>query len=479
MRATAKRREARISWLIGIILGVTLVKGALWSAAVPIWQAPDEPSHFAVVQFIAENGRLPRPSDDCISLEVRTSMRQSGMELVAFRPGGQQEFATGLDGPNEALLRAIPMQDRRTPNSHSTATTVPPLYYIIGAIMYRLVYGGNILTRLFAVRQVSVLLTAFTVWLAYRIARLTFPDQEQMWVTVPVLVSFHPMFTFIASVVNTDVLLVALSSWGTYVLLLVVKSGFTTRRAVALGLVIGLGILTKPQIWFLLPPLALVAALEFVQRRIVLRRLAFFFILIALVSLVVGGWSLVRNQLLNKNPFYAELRSNMTPQPDATLGEYLWVYEDRLTQDLFKSYWGRFGWLDTPLQTEVYHLLRIVVCIAAAGVIAYTAAWSRRRPSQTDWLLLVQAVYILTFLLGFVVPGFALYRQFGVHQPSQGRYFFAPLVCQMTLMAVGLLTFVPRKWHPVGHIVMQFTAILFHLYVMLNVIIPRYYVLVP
>ncbi|MFL7793581.1 MAG: DUF2142 domain-containing protein, partial [Anaerolineae bacterium] len=368
--------------LLLTILGLTLIKGILWSAIVPAWQAPDEHSHFSVVQFIAEFGKLPGPEDDAkVSEEIHQSTVLLDLWRIAFHPKEQTVFSSGLDGPSESLIRDISWETRLAPSrQESTAMHLPPLYYILGAGVYRLTYRGSILTRLFAVRQVSVMLALITVWLAYRTTRLVFPTNAAMQVTIPILVSFHPMFTFLGAVVNTDIMLIMLSSWATYLLLLIIHSGFTIKRAAVLGLVLGLGMLTKPQIWFLFAPLAVVTLLEIFRRRISVHRTLLLLTLLVVICLTIAGWSLIRNQRLNENIFYSPRVSRYTPHLDASLVEFLWTYEQRLAGELFRGYWGVFGWLDTPMSQESYYLLRLTTLVALLGVGVHAGkVWAHRQ----------------------------------------------------------------------------------------------------
>ncbi len=51
---------SKYEWLlIALLLLIMLLKGVLWSLALPLWQGPDEEDHYNVIQFIGELGRLP------------------------------------------------------------------------------------------------------------------------------------------------------------------------------------------------------------------------------------------------------------------------------------------------------------------------------------------------------------------------------------------------------------------------------------
>ena len=205
----ALRRAER--WLFVLVLALTAIKGLLWSVAVPLWQGPDENRHFATVQFIAEHGRLPGPDDFYHDDENVIAAELSEVTRLWYHPTMRQTFGLGRDGPNEDAIRRLdPSLRTSTERGKITlALHLPPLYYLMGALLYLPVRGRDLLARVFVVRQLSVLLSVGTVWVSFLIARSVFPKRRAMWFTVPVLVSFQPMLTFVGAVVNTDALMFA------------------------------------------------------------------------------------------------------------------------------------------------------------------------------------------------------------------------------------------------------------------------------
>jgi len=117
---------------------------------------------------------------------------------------------------------------------------------------------GDILARVFVVRQLSVLLGVGAVACAYLVAREVFPERRLMWFTVPVLVSFQPMFTFVNAVVNTDALLIFVFCALIYTTVRVLKTRLTLGLALSTGALLGAGLLTKPFILAMIVPLAYV-----------------------------------------------------------------------------------------------------------------------------------------------------------------------------------------------------------------------------
>ena len=121
--------------------------------------------------------------------------------------------------------------------------------------LYWLVRGGDILARVFMVRQLSVLMAVGAVAYAHAIARQVFPRRRATWFSVPLLVSLQPMFTLSTATVNTDALLILSFCALIYYSLRVLKTRLTPGLAAAIGAWLAAGLLTKPFILAIVVPL--------------------------------------------------------------------------------------------------------------------------------------------------------------------------------------------------------------------------------
>ena len=92
MAETLTVRQER--WLIGLLFVIMLVKGALWSLAFPLWQGPDEDDHYAVIQFIGENGRLPDEADVWLPDEVALSRELADVGRLDYNPEQRQGWSS-------------------------------------------------------------------------------------------------------------------------------------------------------------------------------------------------------------------------------------------------------------------------------------------------------------------------------------------------------------------------------------------------
>ncbi len=481
-----KQDQKKTGPAILLLVLLTLVKGVLWSAAVPVGQAPDEPSHLALVQFIGEFGRLPGPEDRYQSDELAWVLHYVEFGELIFHKDVQQQFGAGEYGPGEPEILTL---DRALSRSFeyqkiSTAMHVPPLYHLLAVLGYRLAYWGSALTRIYAARLVSVLLLAALVLISYGMARDLFPKRREMWLTLPLVVSFQPMVTFLGAVVNSDILLFVLFSLMVWLSVRVLRRGLDWKHAVALGVTIGLGVLTKPMVLAAGLAVAIALLVDLARRRAEWKRLVLLSLFILLVAGLICGWSLVRNYQIQGRLMYNDplrnpvLAARADPNPDLTVLEY-WTgsYRHLLFNFTPRSYWGNFGWLDTPLPSSIYRVLYRVTAAAALGLGVYLIGLLRRRP--VPWLELVLLGMLAAVSISLLPPvfwrGYSVARQTGFMESSyQGRYQLGAWLAQASLLVLGLVSLVPIKFQRIAHFVLRVGFIFLNL-IALAALISRYY----
>jgi 4-amino-4-deoxy-L-arabinose transferase-like glycosyltransferase len=476
----------RYAWLLALILLLTAIKGVLWSAAVPLWQGPDENRHFATIQYIAEHGRLPDEDDLYHDDENVLAGELTEVSRLWYNPEQRQTFGPGDEGPNEAALAALdPSLRTSTERGKVTlALHLPPLYYLMGVPLYLLARGGDILARVFAVRQLSVGMAVGAVALAAAIARQVFPQRRAMWATVPLLVSFQPMFTLSTSTVNTDALLILAFCALIYLSIRVLKKRMTAGLAAAMGVCLAAGLLTKPFILAIAVPLAVVLAWD-VTRAIRLgaglrRTLLCWGGMAAAVALLWGPW-VWHSARLGNNPFYANpIRTGQLvvehPFYDYRLGQYLVDYGRSLLGGTWATLWGYFGWLETPLDPTVYRVLYVVCALALVGLGVDVARKVRARAWDAELGLLGFLALVGLSMVGTLgAINYYSWRARGVGGGIQGRYYLGAVVPLAVLLAAGLTNGLPARWRPVGQWLLSWAAILLHAVAFFQVLLPRYY----
>ena len=353
------------------IAAVAVLNAAGWSLVTPVFQVPDEVGHVAYVQSLAETGRPPGdPPALAISPEQATAMRDTGFGSVAGRTyraaawsrHQQQRLASDLERP----------LSRRPTVAAGEAEPEPPLYYALEAIPYRVAHGGTLLDRVMLMRLFSALLAGVTALLCFQFVRECLPAKPWAWTVGGLAVALVPMLGFVSGGVNPDALLFALSAALFLCVARAWRRGATMRLALALGVLIGAGMLTKVNFYGLVPGALLGFALA--ARRTTLawdRRVMGMVGGAALLALAVFAVGAAFQQLAWERSIVAA--RPVAPESHVGLWEhvgYIWqVFLPRLPfqprtalaepgyQQLFESFVGAFGQMAVWFPSWVYQLL--------------------------------------------------------------------------------------------------------------------------
>ena len=396
-------------WPLLLILACYLLVGILFAAQVPDWQAPDEPAHYNYVRQLA-NGRLPIIAPGDYDQAYLDEIREA-----RFAP--------------EYSVDDIEYEDWQ-----------PPLYYLLLTPIFILTNGA-----LLPLRLASVLIGAGVIWLAYRIARLLFPEAEWVAWSTAVFVAFIPQHVAMLASVNNDSLSEFLIALLLYLTLRWVtrdgirKLGDDRPWLIGLGLVLGLGFLTKATVYLMAPVLGVVLLWQYWGTW---QRLFQAGVLLFAPSFVLGAIWWVRNvivygglDILGK----AAHDTVVVGQPRTV--EWISKYGmdgtiQRFFQTTFNSFWGQFGWMAVPMNQPraIYILLLALVVVAVLGLLLYRFTTSQV-PMQFRSRLPVLILWLVFFLTLGIHVGYNL--TFVQHQ---GRYLFPALIPISLGFSLGLGT---------------------------------------
>ena len=209
-------------WLVALLVGY-LVAGGSFAYFTPPWQAPDEPAHYNYIAHIAITGTLP---------------------VLQMGDYNQEKLAKLLDSN---FLRRLPPTVLRYENYQ------PPLYYLLLTPIYWL-SGGSLL----ALRLFGVMLGAVTIVFLYISLTLVFPGKTLIPLGAAAFSALLPMHMAMAAAVNNDGLAELLLMASMLTLLLWMRQRFygkpaQRRHLLLLGVLLGLGMLTKIYAYLMLP----------------------------------------------------------------------------------------------------------------------------------------------------------------------------------------------------------------------------------
>lgn len=446
-------RTSAERWDLALILALCLCKGIVWTVSQPPLQTPDEAAHFTYVQFLAENGALPRVGPTgSDSAEAAAFARAVGFDEIRFRPEARYRPTAPQDGLS-----------RISPDGNSSAAGYPPGHYAIAALGYRTAYGSGIAARFYAARFASVALGLAAVAFAWCAGRACFSGDRGAPMAMALVFGLQPMGSMATASVNNDALLVTAAA-GAFA----VVACRPRHAGVWLGLAIGAGLLAKPQMLVVgvatLPGLVLA---EWRGTRAALRTVVSTFVS---AFALFGAWAFVAIARFG-SPFGAMLFQTVH-EGDPSLSPYLRESVLSLTRARtlwLDTFWGRFGWLDTALPAATYAALLCALHFAAAG--ALTAFLRREEPGRAA--LAFCATFVVANL-GFLYAVEALYvRQYRTTM-LQGRYLLTALVPVAFLVVAGLRGLAAETARPWASLAVAWAALLLNA-VSLRAILFRYY----
>jgi hypothetical protein len=276
---------------IWILWGCFLVRGIFYIWLLPPWEGWDEYAHLAYVQYWADRGTLPRASDR-ISREIDEAMRLAPLpnELSWIGPpylihsdwwalpsDARQSRLQSLAALSPGLAHepAVPINGR--PFVFYEAQQ-PPLFYWIASPFLRARASRPIADRIHLLRLLSLVLTSLAIPFTFLAAGFAFPDKTPAALCCAALLAVAPGLVIDSARVANDGLSIGLAS----VFLWLVMRKQTAWPA--LGIVLGLAILSKASLLVLIPVFIVV----WIKQP---KRLA----LALATAFAIGAWWYIRN----------------------------------------------------------------------------------------------------------------------------------------------------------------------------------------
>jgi Predicted membrane protein (DUF2142) len=366
---------------------VACLNAVCWSIITPPFQVPDEPSHFAYVQLLAEDGRLPKSTLADGSPEMERAIQVLKSSEISFLPQSrslsdvaqQRELERGLAAP----------LSRQGAGGAGSASSEPPLYYGLQVLPYTLGSGGSLLVRLELMRLLSAVMAAITALFAYLFVREALPGVRWAWTVGGLAVALFPLLGFISGGVNPDALLFVICTMLYYCLARAFRRGLTPRLAILIGVLTAIGFLTKLNFIGFAPGVVLGLALLSVRAargrapgtqhgaHAIYRALA-----IALAIAVSPALLYTLVNLLSRHPVLGFASETLHDTRGSLLHEisYIWqFYLPRLpgmpgyfpgiftTRQLwFNGLIGLYGWADTLFPGWVYDISLVPGALLAA-----------------------------------------------------------------------------------------------------------------
>lgn len=455
MRRASRLRGSPLS-VLQLVFIVALLNGAAWSLLTPPFQVPDETAHFAYAQSIAESGAGAGISGhpDFSSEQTRAMAAMQTLAII-----GNPLVHPPVDdvAANEALRQAADVAPRGDGGGPSSASGQPPLYYGLAALPYRTFSWAALPTRLHAMRGLSVLMFALAAVLSALVAAEFLPGRAWAPLVGGMAVALSPYTAFIASGVTPDALMLTLSAATFLLIARAFRQGLTTRRALALGVTLGAGALTKLTFLAFLPPaLVAVGFLAFRDRRDLADRRGGPFAVLGVAVASAAGLpilALIVQGFGSASPGPGPLTVAAGPGGPANLREimvYGWeLFLPRLpfmSQQFAYSpplstwidgFAGRYGWLDYAAPPWAMSGFRFF--ILTAGVLSASALVRARTAVRARWVEVAASIGLAAALAAVIAKTGYDYRRATGFVFEQPRYLFGLVGLYSGFVAVACL----------------------------------------
>jgi hypothetical protein len=410
--------QGRLRGGLAAILAVFCLLGVAYSVSVPLFEAPDEIWHFSFVNFLATEHRLPIQPTEYKDVWLRESGQPPVYHALAAM------LAVPLDTSDfPAFVRFNELHPAISPGSPSTAANL-----FIHTPHEAFPYSHAVLAAHLA-RLLSVAFGAGTVAGAFLVAREVLPSRPGVALASAAVAAFNPQFVFISSVVNNDSAAAFLCTIALWLAIRSTRLGFTRNRLIALGVVVGIALLSKVSALALLGPAGLALLLAWLRDRSWRALLAGGAAVAGLAALVAGWWY-ARNWVLYGDP----------------LGWRVWMMDIVHHRLGLPALLAQFRTLGTSFWLPYDDLFPPVV-LTTLGALAVLAAvgWVRmilRRTERAD--IYPEGMVLAGAWFGILFASVVFYM---VTTPAdQGRLLFPGIASSSLLLVLGWRAALPSKW---------------------------------
>ncbi len=421
--------DARLALMA--LLGDFLLAALAFGVVIPVFEQPDEHTHYHFAQHVAQTGTLPVQAEE---QDARGPWEQEGSQpplyylmaapLVALAGGDLAEDGLWVNDQNTMGTPALVGNENRF--VHDPAVEGWPWRgWVLAAHLGRLL---------------SSLLGLVTVLSVFLVARRILGGRPWLGVAAAALTAFNPQFLAVSSTFGNDALIIALSSLALALLLRIwdqleagAEAADLARTVPALAVVAGLAPLAKISGLTLLA--FTVATLTWLswRRRSLTTALATVGPVLLGAALLSGWWYLRNLQL------YGDLLGFSRMHPGGTLRQDFawlkWLRTDAFGElkGVWLSSWGLFGWFTILLPGWVYGLITALSAAALAALVF----WGRRLAGLDRARLAWLGLWAL-------LVGASLLRWLSITKGGQGRLLFPALAAGATFLVAGLAAALAR-----------------------------------
>ena len=387
-------------YLISALL-LFVVMGLLYGYFTPLWNPPDEESHYAYCEQLARKRSLPHaPRDsakDLASLSFHPPLYYfMGSFLCREQERPIYEVVEVNDGPGYSLIEH--------PESETAQKTSAHL-----------------------LRFATLLMSTITVAAIYLMMLTLFPGEKMPALAAALFAGMNPQFIHVSASVSNEPLAAAFSTLYLFALLHYVKGQNRPAILLLLGLLLGGCLLAKTSTVFWIP---VTACIVISVHRHEIRKLFTDLAIVFSTAALAAGWWYAQNwttlsTLQTSQPWFMR----RTPVSSAFLQEALY--------NTFASFFGCFGALQIPLFSEYLMLYGALLLIGCSGLVLLLVRGGLQSSQQR--LLFILLLSLAGGMGVFILLNYKFYA-------FLGKYLFVVMAPIALCTFTGLRGILPEKW---------------------------------
>ena len=340
-----------------LVLIIYILINLSYNVASPIFEPPDEATHYRYVKYLLDHRALPTLIDGPNRQEL-WGLHQPPLYFM---------ISAILASPFEQISPTDYLQ--RNPHVNLGFAQKPGnKNYFIHTKAEAFPFTGFPLL-IHYLRLFSLVCGGLTLVFVYLIGLMLFDGRNTTAALASAFMALHPEFVFInAEIANEplNILLMVAGIWGCTRLII---QGPSRRLAVFVGCTAGLIAIAKMTglaLFLLIAIAMLIAAL----RKQSAPKLWEFGLIVGLVAALLGGWWYLRNWQVYGDPWQASMYRDFYQAPQRTLSFGEWV-GGILAGEV--SFWATFGWLNILAPEWVYTFYKAVLRLGVLGLVVYFA----------------------------------------------------------------------------------------------------------
>jgi len=442
-----------------LVLALYFSLALIYSLAVPLWEAPDEPSHYLCVRRFSEGSDFKPPR---FTGAINSVWSEGYLFSIYQRSQPPLYYLISAPVMKVLSLRALPLGEGIEFPAIRTDYSGSGNLFVHSRESIWSIPSPEVRGHL--MRLVSVLLGGITIFFIYRIARAVFPNDHAVALSSGAFAAALPQFNFISGMIGNDSLAALM---GAATLLFLVRLADKENRArsldfICLGVLIMLALLTKFNLIFLIPLAIIVIFLKAkdagswqVGLSGVVLMLIPIFIGIAAAVILFPDDAMIKFRVM----VWRLLRTTPTL---VTVEHLQWM-----VKDIYRSFWATFGWMSIRVGWWLYLAWGL---ISLAGLIGWLKVIKQRKGMEDGWKRKagILAAAIVLLLMG-VIKNNLLVRQ------SQGRFLFPALGAIAVLLSYGLLNLFGERVRERAAVSYAAIFIILNLVALLAYLIPASY----